>query len=76
MGRIHGFDVRESPFRFREVRIGVVGESGNRPWVKGHVGRLLRSTRNLGRKYVGGVVDLVVRLEYSICCGLAGLRLL
>jgi hypothetical protein len=65
VGRIHGFEyARKSLFRFR-VCVGVVGESGNRPWAKGHVGRLLslRSTRHLDWKDVGGVVGLVLLWE-------------
>lgn len=80
IGRINGFErVRETPFRFLELSIGVVGQSGNPPWVKGHtMGRQLRqlSPRKLGRKYVCGVVSLMVLWEYRICRGLAGLRLL
>ena len=65
VGRIHGFEyVRKSPLHFREVCVGVVGESSNSPWVKGEVSRLLRSTRHLGRKYLGGgVVGLVFLWE-------------
>jgi hypothetical protein len=56
--RIHGFELRKPPSHFCQMGVGVVGECGNRPWVKGHVGSLLRGTRHLSRIYMGGVVGL------------------
>ena len=63
VGRIHGFEyVRKSSPHVREMCVGVFSESGNRPWVRGHVDRLLRGTRHLSRKYVSGAVGLIMAL--------------